>query len=55
MAQYKFIYKKGGYKAGEEIRLEKITASERIGNAALKALYFFIAALFIFNLIRFIF
>lgn len=40
---------------GKEIRLEKITTAERIGNAALKALYFFIAALFIFNLIRFIF
>ena len=40
---------------GKEIRLEKITTPERIGNAALKALYFFIASLFIFNLIRFIF
>ena len=55
MAQYKFIYKKDGYKAGKEIRLEKITTAERIGNAALKSLYFFIAALFLFNLIRFIF
>lgn len=40
---------------GKDIRLEKITTAERIGNAALKALYFFIAALVIFNLIRFIF
>ena len=40
---------------GKEIRLEKITTAERIGNAALKSLYFFIAAFFIFNLIRFIF
>lgn len=40
---------------GKEIRLEKITTAERIGNAALKLLYFFIAALVMFNLIRFIF
>ena len=55
MTQYKIKYKKGGYKAGEEIQLEKVTAAEKVGNAALKALYFYIAALFIFNLIRFIF
>ena len=55
MAQYKLIYKKGGYKAGEEIRLEKITTAERIGAEMIKILIFFIAALFIFNLIRFIF
>ena len=55
MTQYKIIYKKGGYKAGEEIRLEKITTAERIGDAILKTLYFFIAGLFLFNLIRFIF
>ena len=40
---------------GKEIKLEKVTTAERIGNAALKSLYFFIAALFLFNLIRFIF
>ena len=40
---------------GKEIKLEKVTTAERIGNAALKSLYFVIAAVFIFNLIRFIF
>ena len=40
---------------GKEIKLEKVTTADKVGNAALKALYFFIAALFIFNLIRFIF
>ena len=43
------------YKPGEEIQLEKVTTAERIGNATLKVIYFFVAALFIFNLIRFIF
>lgn len=43
------------YKPGEEIQLEKVTTAEKVGNAILKALYFFIAVLFIFNLIRFIF
>ena len=38
MAQYKFIYKKGGYKAGEEIRLHKVTTAERISGAMLKIL-----------------
>ena len=54
MRKYR-IAKNQSFRAGEEIRLEKITTAERIGNAALKSLYFFIAALFIFNLIRFIF
>ena len=38
MAQYKFIYKKGGYKAGEEIRLHKVTTADRISRAMLKIL-----------------
>ena len=38
MAQYRIIYKKGGYKAGEEIRLHKVTAIERISGAMLKIL-----------------
>lgn len=54
MARYR-IARNQRFRAGEEIRLDKVTTAERIGNAALKALYFFIAALFIFNLIRFIF
>lgn len=29
MAQYKLIHKKGGYKAGEEIRLHKVTTAEK--------------------------
>lgn len=54
MSQYKLKEYKN-YKLGEEIQLEKVTAAERVANAALKVFYFFIAALFIFNLIRFIF
>ena len=54
MTRYR-IAKDQSFIAGEDIRLEKVTTAERIGNAALKSLYFFIAALFIFNLIRFIF
>ena len=54
MTKYK-IARNQTLEIGKEIKLEKVTAAERIGNAALKALYFFIAALFIFNLIRFIF
>ena len=41
MAQYKFIYKKGGYKAGEEIRLHKITVIEKIN----KVLFFILTIL----------
>lgn len=35
MAKYKFIYKKGGYKAGEEIKLHKVTAIEKINKVLL--------------------
>lgn len=35
MAQYKLIYKKGGYKAGEEIRLHKVTTAEKINKSLL--------------------
>lgn len=55
MTQYKINYKKGGYKAGEEIQPEKVTTAERIGGAMIKGLIILTAALFIFNLIRFIF
>ena len=54
MAQYR-IARNQSFIAGEEIRLEKITTAERIGNAALKSLYFLMAVLFAVNLIRFIF
>lgn len=54
MSQYKLKEYKN-YKLGEEIQLEKVTTAEKVGNALLKVLYFFIAILFIFNLIRFIF
>ena len=54
MTKYR-IAKNQTLEIGKEIRLEKVTTAERIGNAALKSLYFFIAALLIFNLIRFIF
>ena len=54
MAQYR-IARNQTLEVGKEIRLEKITTAERIGNAALKSLYFFIAVLFAVNLIRFIF
>ena len=48
MAQYKLIHKKGGYKAGEEIRLHKVTKAERIGDGILKIL---LIAAIIINLI----
>ena len=54
MAQYR-IARNQTLEVGKEIKLEKVTTAERIGNAILKVLYFFIAALVIFNLIRFIF
>ena len=41
--------------AGEEIRLEKITTAERVLDNILKALIALTAALFLFNLISFIF
>lgn len=54
MTRYR-IAKDQSFIAGEEIRLDKVTTAERIGNAVLKALIITAAALFIFNLIRFIF
>lgn len=30
MAQYKLRHKKGGYKAGEEIKLHKVTTAEKV-------------------------
>lgn len=54
MKKYR-IAKNKTLEVGKEIKLEKVTTAEKVGNAALKALYFFIVALFIFNLIRFIF
>ena len=54
MSQYKLKEYKH-YKLGEEIRLEKITAAERIFNKIAKGLILWAAALFLFNLIRFIF
>lgn len=38
MTQYRFEPKKGGYLAGEEIKLHKVTTAERIGKAILKIL-----------------
>lgn len=38
MKKYRIEHKKGGYLAGEEIRLKKITTAERIGEAILKIL-----------------
>ena len=49
------IAKDQSFIAGEEIRLEKITTAERILDNILKVLIALTAALFIFNLIRFIF
>ena len=54
MTKYR-IAKNQTLEIGKEIKLEKVTTADKVGNAALKALYFFIAVLFIFNLIRFIF
>lgn len=54
MAQYRlkdFKY----YKPGEEIQLDKVTKAERFGDAMIEALIITAAALFLFNLIRFIF
>ena len=42
-------------RAGKEIQLEKVTTAERIGAEMIRILIFAAAALFIFNLIRFIF
>ena len=49
------IAKDQSLRAGEEIRLENITAAERVLDNVAKALIALTAALFIFNLIRFIF
>lgn len=38
MAEYKLIHKKGGYKAGEEIKLHKVTTAEKAVLMILKAL-----------------
>lgn len=49
------IAKNQNFIAGEEIRLEKITAAEKVGDALFKIWIIAAAALFLFNLIRFIF
>ena len=54
MTQYRFA-RNQTLEIGKEIKLEKVTTAERIGAEMLKILVFFIAAVFIFNLIRFIF
>lgn len=54
MAQYK-LKKYKFYKPGEEIELEKVTTAERVGDALFKIWIFSAVALFLFNLIRFIF
>lgn len=38
MVQYKLIHKKGGYKAGEEIKLHKVTKAEKVSEVILKIL-----------------
>lgn len=38
MAEYKLIHKKGGYKAGEEIKLHKVTKAEKVILITLKIL-----------------
>ena len=54
MARYR-IARNQSLIAGEEIRLKKITTAERIGAEMIRILILAAAALFIFNLIRFIF
>ena len=54
MTQYRFA-KNQSLEIGKEIKLEKVTTAERIGAEMIKILIFFFAALFLFNLIRFIF
>ena len=54
MTKYR-IAKDQSFRAGDEIRLEKITTAERVLDNILKALITLTAALFLFNLIRFIF
>lgn len=38
MARYRLIHKKGGYKAGEEIKLHKVTTEEKAVLIILKTL-----------------
>ena len=54
MTRYR-IARNQSLKAGEDIRLDKITTAERIGAEMIKILIFAAAALFLYNLIRFIF
>ena len=54
MIKYR-IAKNQSFRAGEEIRLEKITTAERALDNIAKVLILATVALFIFNLIRFIF
>lgn len=49
------IAKDQSFIAGEEIRLEKITAAERVLDNIAKVLIYSAAVLLLFNLIRFIF
>ena len=49
------IAKGQSFRAGEEIRLEKITTAERVLDNIAKILIYSAAVLFLFNLIRFIF
>ena len=54
MRKYR-IAKDQSFRAGEEIRLEKITTADKILEDVTSVLIFLIAVLFLFNLIRFIF
>ena len=49
------IAKDQSFRAGEEIKLEKVTTAERVLDNIAKTLIALTAVLFIFNLIRFIF
>ena len=54
MEKYR-IAKNQSFRAGKEIRLEKITTADRIFEDVTSVLFILIAVLFLFNLIRFIF
>ena len=54
MEKYR-IAKDQSFRAGEEIRLEKITTADKILEDVTSVIIFLVAALFLFNLIRFIF
>ena len=54
MIKYR-IAKNQSFRAGKEIRLEKITTAEKILEGATSVIFFLVAALFLFNLIRFIY